>query len=130
MGLDMYLVEDTGCDSFDDFNYEDELVYWRKCNQVHKYFCDVGEEIEAKVLYRIYREDLLRLLENIDIILKGEKSDKKLMAKILLPTSSGPFFGNTSYDEWYYDDLKLTKEALTDLLNKNNSNTFLYYANW
>lgn len=130
MGLDMYLVEDTGCDSLENFEYEGSLVYWRKVNSVHKYFCNVGEEIEASVLYRVYREDLLNLIENINIIFEKEGFERNIMAKILLPTMSGFFFGSTEYSEHYYDDLRYTKEKLSGLLNYDESNTFLYYASW
>jgi hypothetical protein len=33
-----------------------------------------------------------------------------------LPTTSGFFFGSTDYDEWYMEDMKLTKKILTEAL--------------
>ena len=36
----------------------------------------------------------------------GEKIENSELARDLLPTQDGFFFGSTSYDEWYLDDLR------------------------
>lgn len=135
MGLDMFLYEDTGYETTNDFFNEDEdeeveLVYWRKANAIHRYFCRVGQELEPEVLYKISREDLLNLLSDIDTILNTEESKRNSVAKDLLPTQSGFFFGNTEYDPVYYGHLQYTKEKLQNLLNNVDINNFIYYASW
>lgn len=50
----------------------------------------------------------------------------------LLPTSQGPFFGSTDYDEWYLHDVKDTIAILEgcDLDEKNFDVSYHYQASW
>lgn len=41
-----------------------------------------------------------------DCLYKGEKIEDATLAQDELPTQAGFFFGSTSYDEWYLEDLK------------------------
>lgn len=130
MGLDMFLIKDNGCDSLDSFEFDSELVYWRKANQIHNYFCMVGEPIATEVFYKLKREDLLELIKYIEAILSKEEPDRSKLAKVMLPTVGGFFFGSTVYDKYYYEDLIYTKKELLELLESDDSDTFLYYASW
>ena len=130
MGLDMFLA------SYDDWDEEkndlkddwNELLYWRKCNWLHKYFCDHGKSIQDDILYIISREDLTKLLHNITSILSAKNKVK--VAKTKLPTQSGFFFGSTNYDEWYFEKLLSVLSEMSDLLLENKDNKFVYYASW
>jgi hypothetical protein len=49
----------------------------------------------------------------------------------LLPTASGFFFGNTDYDEYYWEVLKNTSERLKELLGEDYKGwNFQYQSSW
>jgi len=149
MGLDMYLNKRTyvqywehnGAD-----NYEvnvtkggnptkvdpkkvkyiiEEAGYWRKQNQIHRWFVnniqngtdDCGE-------YYVSKADLETLLELCEKI----KADNSL-ADELLPGASGFFFGGTEYDEWYFNGIDNTIEILKEALEDENGE-YLYSSSW
>lgn len=125
---------------------ETEEIYWRKANQIHKWFVDnvQGGKDDCRPYY-VSKEQLQMLLDLVTEVLastklkkgrvvngwsytkngkmKANKEDGKVIvdptvAKKLLPVASGFFFGGTEYDQWYYDDLVYTKEHLTQVLSK------------
>jgi hypothetical protein len=49
-------------------------------------------------------------------------------AEELLPSTSGFFFGNTDYDEWYYNDVQHTIEILDKILSESDGNQDIYYS--
>jgi hypothetical protein len=51
-------------------------------------------------------------------------------AEELLPTQSGFFFGETAYDEYYFEDLEHTEKELTRLLEMNTDDGFYYHSSW
>jgi hypothetical protein len=87
---------------------EEEVMYWRKANAIHKFFVDncQGGNDDCRQSY-VSRDTLIDLLNNINDILNDHSK-----ADDLLPSQSGFFFGGTEYDEWYFQDLKATKEML------------------
>jgi hypothetical protein len=119
------------------------VMYWRKANAIHLWFvnnCQEGNDDCGE--YYVSREQLRELLEIINKIL-GKTSnkkenilaalDKESVAKKLLPTTSGFFFGGTDYNEYYWDDLKRTQEILSDIFNhpeKYNGLDFYYSSSW
>lgn len=134
MGLDMYLnakkylwsddkLAETLSEKFPELNGNKikhvtaELGYWRKCNQIHKWFVDnVQEGTDDCGTYDISFEQLQELLDLIDKVLAD-----KGKASALLPNTTGFFFGSQDYDKYYFDDLQYTKELLEKLLNKKES---------
>jgi hypothetical protein len=104
-----------------------QVAYWRKANQVHKYFvdkCAEGKD-ECQDTY-VERKDLEDLLNRCEIVMKDHSR-----ADELLPTSSGFFFGSTDYDEWYYSDLEETIPVLKKILKDAPKNwEFEYHASW
>lgn len=67
---------------------------------------------------------------------KQVKGDNSL-AEELLPTVEGFFFGDTEYDEYYFDDIQYTIDTLTQILkeedeyNKNHFySEFTYTSSW
>ena len=90
-----------------------EAGYWRKANQIHKWFVDnVQGGVDDCGEYLVYTRALERLLELVNEVLQDR--DK---AKELLPTTSGFFFGDISYDESYFDDLINTKAIIENVLS-------------
>ena len=132
MGLDMYLTAKRYIYTFgdDDKDLRDvleqlkvndmsikelsyEAGYWRKANQIHKWFVDnVQGGNDNCGEYLVTTEELERLLELVNEVLRNK--DK---AKELLPTTNGFFFGDISYDESYFDDLINTKAIIENVLS-------------
>ncbi len=143
----------------------EEVGYWRKANQIHKWFCDNGECIKEDIEYEVTVEQLKELLElckkvkekailvdgKINIGSKYDKETKKWISiyedgKIIqnsdeiegmLPTQDGFFFGSTSYDEWYLEDIKDTIKILEEILEEEEElnklgvySDFKYRASW
>lgn len=122
MGLDQYLFRRTSNDS-------KEEIYWRKANFVHRYFTAgwqrQGYESDDCTEFPTTKEDLSRLVELCDIVLKDHNK-----ASSLLPSMSGFFFGSTDYDDLYFEDVKFTKDKVSDLLKEANDDDEFYYYAW
>ena len=103
-----------------------EVAYWRKANQIHKWFvdnCQDGvDECQNSFVSKENLEELLKLVKEV-----LENHDK---AEELLPCGEGFFFGGNEYDEDYFDDLNNTKEMLEKILNriKENKGWDIYYS--
>ena len=149
-------IKDTG--NLNSVEVSFEIGYWRKANAIHKWFvdnCGEGND-DCRPVYvsRKNMEDLLALCK--DVINKVVLEDGKLhagtrstpekgieeiyedgkvivnteVAKELLPTSSGFFFGVLDYDEWYMNDIKHTIEVLEYALSLPEDYDFYYNASW
>lgn len=105
------------------------VAYWRKANQIHKWFVDTTQEGKDEGQESdVSRAQLLALLD----LCKQVLADHAL-AKKLLPTQSGFFFGSTEYDEGYYKDLEDTISMLEPLLAETGDEwiySFHYSASW
>ena len=130
--------------------------YWRKANQIHNWFVeniqggnDNCEDYWVSIdkleeLYKIVCEVLSKselyetIIQNgsaidpetnqfVPIMESGKAIKDPSVAEQLLPSASGFFFGSTSYDEWYYQDLELTKEILEKIINDPNKEEWVYY---
>lgn len=107
----------------------DQAAYWRKANEIHNWFvnkvqdgiddCDYHNEVTKEIL-----EELLDTCERV-------LADPNV-AMELLPTTSGFFFGSTDYDEWYFQDIEYTVEAIRKILDTTDFETeMLYYiSSW
>jgi hypothetical protein len=105
-------------------NIEEFVGYWRKANQIHKWFVDnVQEGVDNCSEYYVSKEQLKQLLN----VCKKVKEDNTL-AEELLPTSSGFFFGNTEYNEWYFKDIEYTIQLLEPLLKEDGD--YYYTSSW
>jgi len=135
-----------------------EVGYWRKSNQIHKWFVDnVQKGVDNCQGFYVSKEDLSKLLVLVDKVLASSKlvndsvvggytygeagkkipmlQDGKVMlntevAEKLLPVEQGFFFGGTHYDEWYYGDLEETKEIIERCLKLDDGWDFEYRASW
>jgi hypothetical protein len=116
---------------------EEEVMYWRKANHIHAFFVDNVQDGEYKCgTYHVEWERLRALLVVCDKVIKasklvpgsvykGTQYDKDhpegvamresgrviedaSVAKALLPTREGFFFGSYEYDEDYLNDVKAT----------------------
>lgn len=121
MGLDMYLFErKTGT----------ELMYWRKANQIRRWFVDHLNDFDPSDnlgKYDVSREVLQDLIDDIDYVLEDESIER---AEEVMPTGSGFFFGNTEYDEYYFDSLRHTREQIQEILDTTSEEDEIYYTEW
>jgi len=100
----------------------EDVCYWRKANAIHKWFVDnVQDGNDNCAEYYVGYSKLMELRDLCDSVISNDNEE---ISEELLPTSSGFFFGDTSYDEWYIDNLKATIKALTDL----DENCEYYYS--
>lgn len=104
-----------------------EIGYWRKANHIHNWFvkhCQNGID-ECQETY-IDIEKLKELLNTCKQVIDNNK-----LAKKLLPTQSGFFFGGTEYDEYYFDTIKNTIEIIENVLKDDNTlSEFYYQSSW
>lgn len=105
MGLDIY------------FNKVKEIGYFRKVNFLVAYFENRGYKIDSCKEVTIDISDVTELLNRCNEVLKNNSK-----ASELLPTQSGFFFGNTNYNECYFEDVKCVKEYIENALLKEFNN--------
>ena len=122
MGLDMYVEKKnrrTG--------QSEELIYWRKANQIHSWFVDIiqhGED-DCGVYYISWG-----VLQDLKDICEQVLEDRS-RAEELLPTRRGFFFGSTEYNEDYFKELENTVAAIEDISLDDISDCDLFYnASW
>ena len=151
MGLDMYLTAERYVSDYDEKDKElveqlaklpvnskfgrinsitTDFMYWRKANAIHKWFVDEkqgGVDECQKTWLNI--SDLLELLD----VCKKVYDDHSL-APELLPTVSGFFFGDTVYDEYFFEQVKYTIDRLSELLTIPEEEverwSFCYQSSW
>ena len=116
-----------------------EVGYWRKANQIHKWFVDncCNGEDDCSPHYFAY-EKLLELKElcqkilntmNSEHLTDGEKAE---VCEELLPTQQGFFFGSYDYDDWYKQDIEQTIQIIEDVEKDydEDCDSFYYEASW
>lgn len=112
---------------------EEEGCYWRKANQIHKWFVDnVQNGVDN---CRDYYVSTKKLQELLDVCKEVKANPDK--APELLPTQEGFFFGGTEYDEWYFENIDYTIEQLSRLLEEEKQlnedgfySDFEYHSSW
>jgi len=100
-------------------------IYWRKSNQIHAWFVEnVQEGVDDCGHYYVSREKLEELRQLILEVLANQDASK-------LPPQAGFFFGSTTADEWYWDDLRRTEVELSQVLEDlPTSWDFEYHSSW
>jgi hypothetical protein len=70
--------------------------------------------------------DLIKLHDTCVKILRDET-----LAKVLLPTQSGFFFGNTEYNECYFDQINHTLKVIETAMKLQSDGWNIYYqSSW
>lgn len=124
MGLDMYLQRRNKDNKASDA--WEEVMYWRKANQVREFFNrTVG--VENCELSFVTKEHLVELVATCEQVLYCPE-----LADNFLPTSSGFFFGNTSYNDWYFMQLEDTIEGVRKVIAETDWETqeVAYFEWW
>jgi hypothetical protein len=105
-----------------------EIATWRKANQIHHWFVETVQNGKDDMCsYEVSKDNLQELYNVCKNVLSNRNSPH-----LELPTRPGPFFGSTSYDDFYYWEVDRTKAILEDLLKNFNFEThnMLYCADW
>jgi len=164
MGLDMYLTKKTyigakyehrGVNGNIDITIKDSPInvnfnrvssisedvgYWRKANQIHRWFVENVQDGEDDCReYSVSRQDFQNLLETVNLVLnaKGTPEESSVIEENL-PPREGFFFGSTKIDPYYWDDLEMTKQIVSDVLtemeedgkNENAWIDYYYSSSW
>ena len=114
-------------DGFKVKQIEIEVGYWRKANQIHRWFVQNVQDGEDDCgYYSVSKQDLIDLRDLCKKIVENKE-----LAATELPTESGFFFGNTEYDDWYYQDLAETIEIIDKALTLDHHQwDFEYHSSW
>jgi len=117
---------------------EEEAIYWRKANAIHRWFVDkLSDGVDDCLPIQVSIEGLTDLRDKCYEVLNWGHDEEK--ASEILPTSSGFFFGGTEYDEYYFEQIKETADNLDRLLkehdklkryNNGHSVEYWYRASW
>lgn len=130
-------------------------MYWRKANQIHGWFVENTEELEADRKYSVSKVDLEVLLETCRKIMEllatapkttkqvvgGWKNGEEYMVDVevydnkvlndILPPTEGFFFGSDTIDNYYKEMILETIKFLEEELpNCDEDAEFEYYASW
>lgn len=83
-------------------------VWWgRKENHIHEWVCDAADIEDTNLDY--VRIDPDALLSDLKAVV-----DNRTAAPSVMPTRSGFFFGDTAYDDYYFEDVKNLYDLLAD----------------
>ena len=130
MGLDMYLYGRKDNYHLTEYNIgrigiQVEVGYWRKANQIHKWFVDnVQDGVDNCATYYVDISQLRKLKSLCEKVLHDNT-----LAEELLPVSDGFFFGSTQYDEFYFHDLQNTIDIIDKCL-KLEYDYYEYSSSW
>ena len=130
--------------------------YWRKANAIHQWFVEhVQDGSDDCQNDYVSKEDMEALLDAVNTVLnaselvegtitngysfengkktpitkEGKYIKDPTVAKALLPTTEGLFFGSTDYDQYYYQDLVNTKNILEEAL-EDDEGDYEYQSSW
>lgn len=134
MGLDMFLYGVEYIPASNPYNNEPprkkqiiktEEMYWRKANHIHRWFVDnVQNGIDDCDFYELDHYKLERLKRDCEYVIAHPEE-----AEDILPTQEGCFFGETEYDEYYFNSCKETIEAI-DKIMELNYDWYEYISSW
>lgn len=153
MGLDMYLVRKLHGE-----DEEEDVGYWRKANAIHGWFDrHIDGGIEDCMNYPVSKEMLEKLKSDCEAVLEnstmqpgkiktgsrlingkwedtfadGELISDNHYAEMIMPVTSGFFFGSQQYGSWYIDDLKDTIKIVEDVLRTTDfDEEEIFYRAW
>lgn len=128
---DNKLVKQLGIEEFVDKDtpsacLEFTVGCWRKANAIHAWFVsEVQDGSDDCGTYYVGKEQLEQLkLDCLEVINNPDLASEKL------PTQSGFFFGDTGYNEYYFQDLKDTVEIIDKCLKMPSEWSFNYHSSW
>ena len=151
---------------FNKVSYIEESVgYWRKANQIHNWFVENVQDGEdnchphyvsfekleelLKVCKEVKKSIKLvdgKLIQSYTFDADGNRINNYIDGKViedtsvceeLLPTTSGFFFGDTEYNEWYAEQINSTIKMLKQIIKEEKElnelgfySDFEYCSSW
>lgn len=105
-------------------NVIEEVMYWRKANQIHHWFVqNVQDGVDDCGEYVVSPEQLQQLVQDCKEVLEDVDKGGDILPTVdtcRCPrcTVGGFFFGSTDYDEYYIEGIKETLNVLEPLLTE------------
>ncbi|HTU12430.1 MAG TPA: hypothetical protein VMG08_16180 [Allosphingosinicella sp.] len=141
---------------------EEEVMYWRKANHIHNWFVEnVQDGVDNCATYYVSSDHLSELLDACERVIEASElvdgevymgtvydqahpKGKVLtqpgrvikdpnVAKALLPTQSGFFFGSEEYDEDYLGNVVATRDWIVRTLEELGDGAradIVYHSSW
>lgn len=152
MGLDMYLTRKISLSTYDHIlaaeremanavittmsldpsDYRNGTItvslpefYWRKANAIHSWFVENVQDGEDNCQEHYVTAEQLRELQN----LCRQVLINPALAREVLPTKTGFFFGETEYDENYLSEIRTTVKAIDRILAIDRGDLY-YQSSW
>lgn len=125
MGLDMYLIRRDKAGKYREY----EAAEWGKANHIRQWFVNnTGYPKEGNtMLHKVTREQLENLVSDCLKVMED-----KSLAKKIMPTAGGYFFGDTNIDKYYFGKLQVTVEMVTEVIDETDwdNEDIYYYESW
>lgn len=107
-----------------------QIGYFRKFNALHAYIVRTfanGKDNCQDIF--LSQEAVVKIKAALDSVLEPATEEK---AKEVLPTQSGFFFGDISYDEYYFEDVREAAALMQNFLDHFDFDTYelIYRASW
>lgn len=122
MGLDLYFMK----------RKLTEVAYFRKYNFLIPAMEKILEtKIENGQFYNVDEEVIKKLRDRCKLVMENHD-----YAKELLPTTEGFFFGNTDYDEYYFNDVEQVYNECNKMLenmsksDESENQDFVFCVDW
>lgn len=115
-------------DTFTWYSIFDQVGYWRKANQIHRWFVEnVQGGVDDCNPYPVSKDQLEDLRSVVTRVLEDNS-----LAPFLLPSQDGFFFGSLEYDDYYYEQLHYTLETLNKAFKETDfeREVIFYLASW
>jgi hypothetical protein len=89
---------------------------------------EASELVPGKVVtYYTYNSSM----EKVPNLEDGRIINNPTVASRLLPTQEGFFFGNTDYDDWYFENVQRTMAVLEEELASSTAGDYYeYWSSW
>ena len=104
------------------------LAYWRKVNAVHAWFVKyVQDGVDDCGRYSVTLDQLKELKK----LCQKAMSERDETVSKSLPTQEGFFFGETEYDDYYFEQLKYTLDVIDRIERLLPTDSEIYYqSSW
>lgn len=111
-------------------NVDYQIGYFRKFNALHSYIVKTfANGIDNCQDIFLDQEAVVKIKAALDSVLETPTEES---AKEALPTQSGFYFGSTSYDEDYFEDVREAAALMQNFLDHFDFDTYalVYKASW
>lgn len=134
MGLDQFIFAKLKTSNKKESDIE--VAYFRKFNALQNYFEENFDQENCEDTNLTY-DIVVDLIDRLERVVKAKEVGNTDTAEELFPTTSGFFYGDTSYNEYYFEKVKealrlfrqIEKEYFDDE-ELNSDYESLYYTCW